>query len=366
MWDAISSAFEFQKSKLESLEVTENGTYSRANGYNKITVNVPSEASSFDLTQIGFTEARSEQYNTLINNSFTSGNVTTKLFAEKPIASTSRTDDILTIAYGVSTVAPKAGLFKNNVNLMQMPAIDNSIGADCTSMYENVRCCTGITLVNSDDPFAIFNGKNMFRDAVIDGPVPKMDLSASTDCTGMFAGAVMCAGNSSANTYAPQKNYLDLSNWSGSIDCGSGSANYMFAGTNILVVNDVTLNLTKNTSISFIFVNSKIQRGASGTHKLYIDITGNSAVNTASSLAQLSNSRGNCGIISDFYFGGVKGVQNSMDFEGYNINALRYTFENLGTAASGAKLSITNTQKTSLGDTLIADATNKGFTITIK
>ena len=52
---------ENQKSKLESISITENGTYSREDGYNEITVEVPDLNGSFDE---GYQQGKEDGYNT--------------------------------------------------------------------------------------------------------------------------------------------------------------------------------------------------------------------------------------------------------------------------------------------------------------
>ena len=187
-----------QKSKLESISITENGIYSKEDGYNHIEVNVPDLNGSYDEGKI---DGVNEQKSKLVSINITENGTYTKEDGYNQIeVNVNAIPKInvqeagLNFAYSTFTEVPEWAdfygvtnmerMFQNCYKLQTIPPLDTSNVADMSSMFHN---CSNLQTIPQIDTSNVINMTNMFFSCSNLQTIPAIDTSNVEDMSSMFA-----------------------------------------------------------------------------------------------------------------------------------------------------------------------------------
>lgn len=225
-----------QKTKLETITITENGTYTKEDGYNEVVVNIETSSDGYEEGyNSGYSEGETNQKNKLTNITITENGLYTREDGYNKITVAVETGGGSGDG-GAVTIKPNSlgSLFKNgSIDKGSSLIIDCTGFISCISMFDSANFGDGIIpkLINISD---ITNMSFMFNKCSSLTSIPFLDTSNVTSMTYMF--------NSCKNlTTIP---LLDTSNVT--------SMNSMFGYcTNLTSIPE--LDTSKATNMSYMF-----------------------------------------------------------------------------------------------------------------
>ena len=188
-----------QKSKLESINITENGTYTKEDGYNHIEVNVPDLNGSYDEGyEQGKTDGISEQKSKLEHIEITENGTYTKEdgynhIEVNVIPKINIQEAGINFAYSTFTEVPEWADFKGTTsmrnmfadcsNLQTIPLIDTSNVTDMSWMFDN---CSNLQTIPLIDTSNVTSMRNMFSNCTNLQTIPQLNTSNVTNIFSMF------------------------------------------------------------------------------------------------------------------------------------------------------------------------------------
>ena len=177
-----------QKRKLTDITITENGSYSREDGYGSITVNVPtSGGGGIDLTSLGYTA----QENTTINTDIQDSIAYSQSLLESYTNSTSYSgDNRITFV----PLFPCSGrkifnrMFSYCNSLTTLPALDTSSGTNFSGMFDG---CSSLKFVSQLDTSKNTDFSYLFSNCKILTSIPALDTKKGNNFQYMFKNCYM-------------------------------------------------------------------------------------------------------------------------------------------------------------------------------
>ena len=186
-----------QKSKLEAINITQNGTYTKEDGYNQIEVNVPDLNGSYDE---GKTDGINEQKSKLVSINITQNGTYTKEDGYNQIEVNVNAIPKINIQeaginFALSTftevpewadfsnITDMDDMFKECINLQTIPQIDTSNVTAMSNMFYDCHNLQTIALLNTSNA-AYMNG--MFGFCINLQTIPSIDTSNVTNMNYMF------------------------------------------------------------------------------------------------------------------------------------------------------------------------------------
>ena len=177
-----------QKRKLTDITITENGSYSREDGYGSITVNVPtSGGGGIDLTSLGYTA----QENTTINTDIHDSIAYSQSLLESYTNSTSYSgDNRITFV----PLFPCSGrkifnrMFSYCNSLTTLPALDTSSGTNFSGMFDG---CSSLKFVSQLDTSKNTDFSYLFSNCKILTSIPALDTKKGNNFQYMFKNCYM-------------------------------------------------------------------------------------------------------------------------------------------------------------------------------
>ena len=209
--EGFESGGKTQKELLETIEVTENGTYTKEDGYNEVIVNVPDLNGSYDDGyETGYADGKedgkSDQKALLTDITINKNGIYTKEDGYNKI--TVDVGVVKTVPNGItfrdntSTEIPSdvwtkndwsnvyycEEMFYNNKNLTNLNIDDFSkIGLKPFGSLLRMFCnCQNLTDIPFMDTSEVFNMSNMFYGCFLIQTIPPIDTSNVTDMEAMF------------------------------------------------------------------------------------------------------------------------------------------------------------------------------------
>ena len=185
--DGVDDGAEDQKALLESITITENGTYNREDGWNEVVVEIETDGggggAGFDFESIGWDAAYSRE----INNRYKADLVYSASQIDKVNNGKFQGDTNLVFA----PYAPYNGdvylsnKFANCKKLQYVPKYDTSSVLYMNHMFNG---CYSLQTVPQFDTSNVTTMQSMFYDCVLLTTVPQFDTSNVTDMSYMFSG----------------------------------------------------------------------------------------------------------------------------------------------------------------------------------
>ena len=197
-----------QKSKLESINITENGTYSKEDGYNHIEVNVPDLNGSYDEGYAageqagynsGYTQgqadvaANARVLNVTENGQYGNGETLYKTINVNVIPKINVQETGLRFGQSTFTEVPEwadfegitntSNMFKECSNLQTIPPIDTS---NVTNMNYMFYFCGKLQTIPLIDTSNVTNMAGMFQSCYNLQTIPSIDTSNVTTMNYMF------------------------------------------------------------------------------------------------------------------------------------------------------------------------------------
>ena len=192
-----------QKSKLETINITENGTYTKEDGYNHIEVNVPDLNGSYDegygqgkTDGVNEQKSKLEAINITENGTYTKEdgynhievnvNVIPKINVKE--AGIKFSDSTFTDVpewadfYGVTDMSE---MFESCNNIQTIPLIDTSNATNMYNMFYNCRNLQTIPLLNTSNVTDMYS---MFQNCRNLQTIPQLNTSNVTNMSYMFQG----------------------------------------------------------------------------------------------------------------------------------------------------------------------------------
>ena len=163
-----------QKGKLESINITENGTYRKEDGYNEVVVNVPPKINpqkeGLKLGYSTFAEIPEWlDFNGITDMRYMFYNCQ-NLQTISPIDTSNATN--------------MSNMFYNCSNLQAIPLIDTSKVTDMSSVFSN---CTSLQTIPMLDTSKVTNMGTMFYYCIKLQTIPQLDTSNATNMDSMFS-----------------------------------------------------------------------------------------------------------------------------------------------------------------------------------
>ena len=213
--ESYNEGVQSQKSKLESITITENGTYSREDGYNEVVVDVPDLNGSYDEgynegVAVGREEIINEQSDaTITPQTVFKGEIGYGKDGEK-IVGDYESLDFKQLGYSDENIESANSMLSNSIDYSKQlldkwdsnttsafelyvrdykltfaPKIDTSKVTDMRYMF---RDCYGLTYVPQFDTSNVRNMSDMFYQCRTLTTVPIFDTNSVTDMSYMFYG----------------------------------------------------------------------------------------------------------------------------------------------------------------------------------
>ena len=209
-----------QKSKLESISITENGTYSKEDGYNHIEVNVPDLNGSYDE---GYNQGKADvvanarDIEITKNGQYGDGETLYKTINVNVIPKINVEKEGINFAYSAFAEVPKWAdfegitnmyhMFDDCYNLQAIPQIDTS---KVTNMAYMFSFCASLQAIPQLDTSNVTNMKSMFDNCTSLQAIPQLDTSNATDIDSMFNGCKSLVSLPALNAQS-----LDVTSYSG-------------------------------------------------------------------------------------------------------------------------------------------------------
>ena len=187
-----------QKSKLESINITENGTYTKEDGYNHIEVNVPDLNGSYDE---GYEQgqadavANARDIEVTENGQYGDGETLYKAINVNVMPKINIQEAGINFAYSTFTEVPEWADFKGTTsmrnmfsecsNLQTIPLIDTSNVTNMRNMFSNCNNLQTIPQLNTSNVTNIFA---MFMYCYNLQTISPIDTSKATSMNRMFSG----------------------------------------------------------------------------------------------------------------------------------------------------------------------------------
>ena len=168
-----------QKAKLTSIDITENGTYSREDGYNEVNVNVQGKT---DFSVIGYSAVENDECNSILNRKIKySKDIYNNWYQGQQMS----WDDNVVYAPLVDTseYTSMNGFFSGCSNLTYVPLLDTKNATDMDSMFSS---CTNLQSVPLFDTSNVTKMDSMFYCCYKLQTVPEFDTSNVTNMSNMF------------------------------------------------------------------------------------------------------------------------------------------------------------------------------------
>ena len=191
-----------QKSKLETISITENGTYSREDGYNEINVNV---VPKINIQEAGINFAYSKFTEVPEWADFKGTTSMYNMFAE---CSNLQTIPLI----DTSNVTDMSYMFESCSNLQTIPLIDTS---NVTSMRSMFQYCTNLQTIPQLNTSKVSNIFAMFMDCYNLQTIPQIDTSNAWSMNRMFNGCT----NLRALPELDASNIYEINDYFGYSDC---------------------------------------------------------------------------------------------------------------------------------------------------
>ena len=188
-----------QKSKLESISITENGTYTKEDGYNEVVVNVPDLNGSYDE---GYTQgqadavANAKALEVTKNGQYGDGKTLYKTINVNvnAVPKINVKEAGLKFAYSTFTEVPEwadfngitdmAHMFDNCTRLETIPLIDTS---NATNMSYMFYTCVDLQTISLIDTSNVTNMESMFSFCYNLQTIPPLNTSNVTNMESMFS-----------------------------------------------------------------------------------------------------------------------------------------------------------------------------------
>ena len=173
------SGVDEQKAKLTSIDITENGTYSREDGYNEVSVNVKG---TIDFSVIGYTPEDNDTINGAINADI---QYSKELYDTWESTMSPKNDDNLVYFPLVDTskVTYMRSYFNYCTKLEYVPLLDTSKVTTMEYMFQGCENLKTIPLLNTS---SVTNMGYMFQSCTKLESVPLLDTSKVTVMQNMF------------------------------------------------------------------------------------------------------------------------------------------------------------------------------------
>lgn len=213
--DGKTEGIEEQKNRLTSISITENGTYSNEDGYNKISVNVEMLPTDGGYNK-GFADGEQAQKDKLKaiqvtkngiyedENGFASvyvdvpqngggGNVDFSIIGyddEENVNSIDKINEDIAYSKEIldnwnSSITNAYGFFSSNSNLVYCPKIDTSNVTNMSNIFYNCKSLTSVPLL---DTSKVTHMNYMFQYCIKLTSIPQLDTSSVNDMSCMFDG----------------------------------------------------------------------------------------------------------------------------------------------------------------------------------
>ena len=164
-----------QKSKLESISITENGTYSKEDGYNHIEVNV-NAIPKINVKRAGLKFGNSTFTEVPEWADFEGITDITRMFSD--------CQNIKTIPQiDTSNITDMRNMFRGCSNLQTIPSLDTSNVTNMESMFSN---CSNLQTIPSLNTSNVTNMQEMFSYCYNLQTIPSLDTSKVTNMNNMF------------------------------------------------------------------------------------------------------------------------------------------------------------------------------------
>ena len=173
------SGVDEQKAKLTSIDITENGIYSREDGYNEVSVNVQG---AIDFSVIGYTPEDNDTINGAINADI---QYSKELYDTWESTMLPKYDDNLVYFPLVDTSKRKtmSNYFEYCIKLEYVPLLDTSSVTNMQNMFQG---CENLKTIPLLDTSSVTNMENMFQGCTKLESVPLLDTSSVTNMQYMF------------------------------------------------------------------------------------------------------------------------------------------------------------------------------------
>ena len=201
--DGYTNGIADQKAKLEGITITENGTYTKDDGYDKVIVDVPNTGSGdgLDFTQIGYTTAINKEVNEMLKNDIeyaynltNNGIIKGSELVFAPSADYSNKTKVDFENCSMLQVVPPMylpevesmkGMFRFCYSLRKVYQIQ---APKATSAYRMFGDCQSLKVAPYIYAPNLTNAKEMFYHCYYLERVPEFDTTNVTDMSSMFYG----------------------------------------------------------------------------------------------------------------------------------------------------------------------------------
>ena len=205
--DGYNTGVADQKGKLESISITENGTYSREDGYNQVKVNVQGKL-EVPFEEIGYPSELKNELNAGLNS--------------KPLSD---------LEYSKKCYNENKTYYNGDTKLVYAPLVDTS---NVTSMGYMFQSCSALITVPHFNTSKVTNMSRMFSGCSLLTSVPLFDTNKVNNMSYMFNGC-------KALTTVPPLDTSSVNN-----------IMYMFSGCNLLTTIP-SFDLSNVTSMNCVF-----------------------------------------------------------------------------------------------------------------
>lgn len=364
-----------QKAKLESITITENGSYNREDGWNSVIVDVPDLNGDYNEgVEDGIEIGKAEVIEGMNDATITAGTVFKGEIGygkdgerivgdyefvegfdfgvigynteESNEVNRSISDDIAYSKQLLDDWNPNttnaSSYFRNDSSLIYAPLFDTSNVTNMNSMFYG---CSKLTTVPDFDTSKVTDTAYMFAfDSMFSGAAPNFDLSSATYVRNMF---MSCSKITSVPQY-------DLSNV---VTLGP----FLYGCSGLTSVPDFNTPKAKNYSETFNGCSNVVSIGL-------LDMSSATEVyNTFGSCGELENIAGvtNCGkgFIGTSLYHTLSFSSSSKLTKQSCLNIFNTIYDMTQTSVTDAKITLHSTTKALLSDEDIAIATSKGWTI---
>ena len=220
--DGYTNGISEQKAKLEGITITENGTYTKDDGYGKVIVDVPNvSGDDLDFTQIGYTTAINKEVNEMLKNDIeyaynlaNNGIIKGSELVFAPSADYSNMTKVdfencvmlqVVPPIYLPEVESMKGMFRFCYSLRKVYQIQ---APKATSAYRMFGDCQSLKVAPYIYAPNLTNAKEMFYHCYYLESVPEFNTTNVTDMSSMFYGCLLLES-------VPEFNTTNVSNMSG-------------------------------------------------------------------------------------------------------------------------------------------------------
>ena len=180
--DGYNTGVADQKSKLESISITENGTYNREDGYNEVKVNVNGKL-EVPFEEIGYPSELKNELNNELNNKPLSGlEYSKKCYNENKTYYNGDNKLVYAPLVNTSNIKNMSYMFQDCSSLTTVPLFNTGSVTDMKRMFFG---CNLLTSIPQLDTGSVTTMSYMFSDCTNLTSIPQLDTGKVTDI-GLF------------------------------------------------------------------------------------------------------------------------------------------------------------------------------------